>query len=236
MVKKRCKKCNEFFLESDNTFEDKYMNLKFDSGNHLIWSTNYPYNTAYMGAGARSFDYSFEIKIWICPNCKHEELEVSTIYGKDTDNDKASIGNIIVPLPEVVPHNARSAFKEACQIVDLSPKASATLSRKTLELMIIDFFDKKSGSLFEKIESLHKDGKIDEDIYNSMTGLRLTGNLGAHESTEKIIDIKPGEAQSMIELDRLLADEWYVAREKRSKLLKRVQDTGTRIKEERRSK
>jgi len=236
MSKKKCKKCNEYFVESDGTFWTIYDNFNLNSGHvyHFNGSPYLPPNNT--GIRPFQFDYSFKEKVWFCPNCGHEEFELSSIHGKDTTGETMEIGNIIVPLSKDVPENARNSFNEACKIVNLSPKASATLSRKTLELMITDFFNENSDSLFKKIDNLHKSNKINDDIYEAMTGLRLTGNLGAHESTDKIIDIKPGESQSMIDLIRLLDNEWYIARSNRKKLLNNVINTGNRIKTERKSK
>src|SRR5215472_1405790 len=42
-------------------------------------------------------------------------------------------------LPDYVPEPIRNDYHEACRIVNLSPKASATLSRRCLQGMIRDF-------------------------------------------------------------------------------------------------
>lgn len=43
-------------------------------------------------------------------------------------------------FPDFVPAAIRADYEEACLIVDLSPKASATLSRRALQGMIRDFW------------------------------------------------------------------------------------------------
>jgi hypothetical protein len=54
--------------------------------------------------------------------------------------------------------------------------------------------------------------------------VRGLGNIGAHmeKDINIIIEIDPGEAQSLIELIELLFEEWYVAREERHRRLSRL--------------
>ena len=49
-------------------------------------------------------------------------------------------------LPDYIPQQIRNDYQEACSIRNLSPKASATLSRRCLQGMIRDFWEiKKVG-------------------------------------------------------------------------------------------
>ena len=67
--------------------------------------------------------------------------------------------NLIPPssakaFPDYVPKPIRDDYLEACLIRDLSPKASATLSRRCLQGMIRDFWGIKKTRLVDEIEAV----------------------------------------------------------------------------------
>jgi hypothetical protein len=45
-----------------------------------------------------------------------------------------------MPLPDYIPEQIKDDYYEACSILNLSPKASATLARRCLQGMIRDFW------------------------------------------------------------------------------------------------
>ena len=109
-------------------------------------------------------------------------------------------------------------YEEACSIVNLSPKASATLSRRCLQGMIRDFFQVSKANLFEEINAI-KD-KIPTEQWAVLDGLRRIGNIGAHMERDinLIVDIEPGEAQKLIKLIELLLQQWYIERHNQQEL------------------
>jgi hypothetical protein len=128
------------------------------------------------------------------------------------------------PQPDFIPAALRSDYVEACRIVYLSPKASATLARRCLQGMIRDFCGIKKETLFQEIGELRK--RVDDDrapkgvsseSVDAIDAVRNIGNIGAHmeKDINLIIDVEPDEAQTMIGLIETLFDEWYVEREKR---------------------
>lgn len=131
------------------------------------------------------------------------------------------------PVPEYVPKAIRHDYQEACLIRDLSPKASATLSRRCLQGMIRDFakITVKSKRLFDEIEALEKAVEagsaprgVSIDSIEAITALRKVGNIGAHMEADidLIVDVDPGEAQAMIGLIESLIEDWYVESHKRA--------------------
>ncbi|MDH4270147.1 MAG: DUF4145 domain-containing protein [Dehalococcoidia bacterium] len=102
-------------------------------------------------------------------------------------------------------------------IRDLSPKASATLSRRCLQGIIRDFWrgKVKPGRLAREIEQL--EGLVDDDTWQAIDGVRSVGNIGAHmeEDINVIVDVEPHEAQLLVELIEILLKEWYVARQQK---------------------
>ena len=128
-------------------------------------------------------------------------------------------------FPKYIPESILQDYEEACSIVHLSPKASATLSRRCLQGMIHDFWDIKLKNLNQEITAL-KD-KIQPDLWSSIDALRQLGNIGAHmeKDTDVIVDIDCNEAETLIKLIELLMKEWYINREERKKLFSDIIST-----------
>ena len=161
-----------------------------------------------------------ELTFYKCPNC-HEY----SILAKGTGSAVADIGTInIRPLsfamqfPDYVPLPIRQDYTEACAIVSLSPKASATLSRRCLQGMIRDFWGISKPRLVDEINSL-KD-KIPAQQWRVIDGLRRIGNIGAHMENDinTIVDIDPDEANKLIKLIELLIEQWYINRHNQEQL------------------
>jgi len=129
------------------------------------------------------------------------------------------------PQSDYIPESIREDYYEACRIRELSPKASASLSRRCLQGMIRDFWQVTGKrNLWEEIEAIQD--KVDPDIWEAVDGVRKIGNVGAHmeKDVNLIIDIDPGEAEALINLIEVLFEEWYVARDMRNKRVSRVKD------------
>ena len=125
-------------------------------------------------------------------------------------------------FPNYIPKGIRQDYEEACAIVTLSPKASATLSRRCLQGMIRDFWGIEKKNLYEEISALKN--QIPADLWSSIDALRQLGNIGAHmeKDTNIIVDIDPNEANSLIQLIELLMKEWYINREERKNLFSSI--------------
>ena len=127
-------------------------------------------------------------------------------------------------LPEYIPEVIQEDYYEACRIRDLSPKASATLARRCLQGMIRDFFGILKPTLYEEIKEL--EGKVDQDVWESIDAVREVGNIGAHmkKDINIIVDVEPEEAQLLLGLIEQLVDDWYVAREDRRKRAEKLKN------------
>lgn len=126
-------------------------------------------------------------------------------------------------LPKYIPKAIQDDYYEACRIKDLSPKASATLSRRCLQGMIRDFWDIQKQRLIDEINDL--EDKIDPLVWQAIDAVRSVGNIGAHmeKDIDVIIDVEPKEAQLLIGLIEQLIDDWYVERYEKEKKLKAIQ-------------
>jgi len=127
-------------------------------------------------------------------------------------------------FPSCVPEVLMIDYREACSIMSLSPKASATLSRRCLQGILRDFWKVKAGRLVDEIDSIQD--KVDADVLAAITAVRKVGNIGAHmeKDINTIVDVEPKEAELLIGLIELLFKEWYVARENRSERLRKIKE------------
>jgi len=118
-------------------------------------------------------------------------------------------------FPDYIPTAILEDYKEAALIKDLSPKASATLSRRCLQGMIRDFWGVKLKNLFEEIKAI--EDKVASDTWQAIDAIRSIGNIGAHmeRDIDLIINVQPDEAQLLIQLIETLIKDWYIDRENR---------------------
>lgn len=160
-----------------------------------------------------------------CPNEQCKELFVRVTLAKyvpvSGGNDKVEAPHSVWvlrpvaevrPFPAYVPEAIRADYAEAKQILHLSPKASAALSRRCLQGMIRDFWSVKEKDLFHEIKALQ--GKVDSKTWQALDAVRTIGNIGAHmeKDINLIVDVGPGEAQLLVELIERLIEDWYVER------------------------
>lgn len=166
---------------------------------------------------------ALKILFYKCPNCGQYTIKATGIG--------ESVKDVDIPIrptssakqfPEYIPKTIRQDYEEACAIVSLSPKASATLSRRCLQGMIRDFWKIKEKNLYNEISALKN--QIPADLWSSIDALRQPGNIGAHmeKDTNVIVDIDPNEANTLIQLIELLMKEWYINREERQKLFSSI--------------
>ncbi|MBL1430626.1 MAG: DUF4145 domain-containing protein [Robiginitomaculum sp.] len=131
------------------------------------------------------------------------------------------------PQPDYIPEAIREDYQEACAILKLSPKASATLSRRCLQGMVRDFWNipkGRRGNLGAELNFI-KD-EIDSDTFDSITVIRETGDIGAHmeKDVNFVVDVEPDEAELLIELIEMLFANWYIAKQKRIDRNKKVRE------------
>lgn len=126
------------------------------------------------------------------------------------------------PFPAYIPAPILQDYEEACLISNLSPKASATLSRRCLQGIIRDFWSVVKPRLVDEINAL-KD-KIDGTTWAAIDAIRKIGNIGAHmeKDIDLIVDVDPDEAELLIQLIEVLLKEWYIARHEREAHMKDI--------------
>ena len=130
-------------------------------------------------------------------------------------------------FPSYIPQAIIDDYIESCLILNLSPKASATLARRCLQGMIRDFWTVKPARLVDEIEAIKS--KVDPLIWEAIDSVRKVGNIGAHmeKNINLIIDVEPNEAELLINLIETLFNEWYIARKRRETQLKQLKHLAT---------
>lgn len=126
------------------------------------------------------------------------------------------------PFPNYIPFAIINDYQESCLISNLSPKASATLSRRCLQGIIRDFWGVSKPRLVDEINAIKE--KIDPLTWQAIDAVRNIGNIGAHmeKDINLIIDVEQNEAKALISLIETLLYEWYVHRHERQMQLEKI--------------
>lgn len=170
---------------------------------------------------------SLDSEIILCPNSECKEIVISSQLSKTEHVVGHWINRGIIKgwklhpqasvkvFPEYIPRAILDDYNEAALICSLSPKASATLSRRCLQGMIRDFWKVKPGRLVDEINAI--EDKVDHGTWQAIDSIRSIGNIGAHmeKDINLIVDVDPEEAELLIELIEVLLKDWYVEREER---------------------
>jgi len=164
------------------------------------------------------------VQFSLCPSCNKYSINISGL-GSDMKGQSVNFvpSSLAKQFPNYIPQSIRNDYEESYKIVNLSPKASATLSRRCLQGIIRDYwkiFNKRS--LYEEIEAI-KD-KVDPQVKGDLDSVRKIGNIGAHMERDinLIIDIDPNEAERLIKLNEYLIEQWYIKRHETDNLLNSI--------------
>ncbi len=116
-----------------------------------------------------------------------------------------------------MPPEIAADYEEACQVLPISPKASAALARRCLQA-ILRAHGYKAKDLAKEIDLLldESDPKkaIPETLRLTVDGIRNFGNFSAHPVTDattlQIIDVEPEEAEWCLEILEEAFQHFYV--------------------------
>jgi hypothetical protein len=140
------------------------------------------------------------------------------------------------PLPREVPPSFASDYQEASLVLADSPKASAALSRRCLQLLLRDpkAAGVTPGDLAGEIQQVLDARSLPPHLANAVDAIRAIGNFAAHPlksmSTGEILDVEPGEAEWLLDTLESLFDFYFVQpillQRKRDALNKKLSDAG----------
>ena len=204
----------------------------------VITSANYHLDSATFHIENAEGPRIVYVEFIVCPNekCKRFVLRVELHSAHPSDSggygsyvaDKLLKKWSLIPassakvFPSYIPEAIQQDYEEACAIKELSPKASATLSRRCLQGMIRNFWGEKKRTLKDEIEAIQD--KVDSDTWEAIDTVRHVGNIGAHmeEDIDLIIDVEPEEASLLIGLIETLIQDWYITRHERKERLEKI--------------
>ena len=118
------------------------------------------------------------------------------------------------PIPPEVPPEFTEDYREACLILAESPKASAALSRRCLQLILHEKAGVNENNLKREIDKVISTGNLPAEIADSLHTLREIGNFAAHpqhhQVTGEIVPVEPGEVEWCLEVIEMLYDFYFV--------------------------
>lgn len=216
-----CPHCQVYsVMKLDNVVEcfeaDEY-GISFDTGNLL-------------------FDF-----ISSCPNCDGTIFVQAQVNIKE-ELDESSAGEVIAIYPHrknvfispEVPERYAKDFREALLVLDLSPTASAALSRRILQNVLRDEFNIQPNNLVSEINAFIDLPGIPSYLTDAVDAIRNIGNFAAHPSkntnTGEVVTVEQGEAEWLVDVLDALFDFQFVQpkklQERRDQLNKKLQDLG----------
>jgi hypothetical protein len=209
------------------------------------------YRETFIASHPDQLDHGYEVAYGTCPQCSRpivvlREGRVGTIVPEGIEEyayptvENIEHEEIIYPkhatrsVEMEVPDDYRTEFLEACSVVQLSPKASAALSRRLLQAVLREEFNIKHGSLAKEIEDFIQREDVPPYLSKAVDAIRNIGNLAAHPikdtSTGEIVDVEPGEAEWLLEVLESLFDFAFVQpkrlEERRQKLNEKLRALG----------
>ena len=176
----------------------------------------------------------------ICPACG--EVIVSLVLSQPTKNSgfgdkypdttieqKRLIwprGTARPPVPPEVADEFKTDYLEACLVFADSPKASAALSRRCLQLLLREKLGAPKETLYKEIQWAISSGGLPSAITDLLDAPRKIGNRAAHPTLSDvgvIVDVEPWEAEWCLEVIEALYDHIFVIPARNEERLERLQ-------------
>jgi hypothetical protein len=162
----------------------------------------------------------------VCPKCKRLILQfavgnTSVVGGAIVSFQASRIwfahprGMTRAPVPESVTPELASDYREAALVLADSAKASAALSRRTLQHLLREHAKVRPSDLDKEIQEMLDRGTLPSHLADSLDAVRVVGNFAAHpiksKSTGEVVDVEPGEAEANLDTLESLFDFYFEA-------------------------
>jgi hypothetical protein len=137
-------------------------------------------------------------------------------------------------LSDEIPAEFRADFNEASEVLIVSEKASAALSRRCLQRFLEQVVGIQPSDLVRQIEQAKP--HFSPALAGAMDHIRVLGNFAAHPikstNTGEVLDVEPGEAEYALDVLKDLLEYWFVEtarhRERKTKLNEKLNAAGRR--------
>ncbi len=123
----------------------------------------------------------------------------------------------IIQIDPAVPETQRNDFLEAAYVLQISPKASAALSRRILQAILREqgYADRDLAKQVDAVLMETDSNKlVPLYIRNNIDAIRNFGNFSAHQLkdniTSEIVDVEPEEADWCLKIVLDLFEHYYV--------------------------
>lgn len=150
-----------------------------------------------------------------CPACKRSILviEQKARHAPDRNRMIYPLGTLR-PLAAEVPAPFSADFREAVEVLAISAKASAALSRRNLQAVLRDVLKVKRSDLSKEIQEFIDRPSTPSDLKENVDAVRNIGNFAAHPTkntnTGDIVDVEPEEAEWLLDVLESLFDFCFV--------------------------
>lgn len=172
-----------------------------------------------------SFGHDSEFNSWSmrkmkCPACGKWiiKLLANNKQGVPAFSDIVRPKGYVRPIPAEVPPPYSTDYTEAAAVLSISPKASAALSRRLLQHILVDKGGAKKKNLVDQIDELLP---VLQGHLQDLHAIRQIGNFAAHPSkdtnTGEIVEVEPGEAEWLLDILDRMFDFYFVQPEVRKK-------------------
>jgi hypothetical protein len=137
----------------------------------------------------------------------------------------------VVFCPPEVPEDVSKDFLEASQVLPISAQASAALSRRCLQHILVKYGQAAGRDLIQQIENFITTKNPPSYIAKQLHAVRQIGNFAAHPQkdtvTGEILPVEPGEAEWNLEVLQSMFDFQFV---KPAQQAKRIQEFNEKLK------
>ena len=179
----------------------------------------------------------------LCPACSEPIVSLSwaeqlITVGRDPmplrELDPSTERRIIIwprssgrpPVPAEVPDEFKHDYEESCLIIAASPNASAALSRRCLQHILVQKLGADGDTLHKQVQWTIINGDLPSSVANLLDVPRRIGNRAAHPSLSDggvIVDVEPWEAEWCLEVIEALHDHLFVLPARDKERLERLE-------------
>jgi hypothetical protein len=179
-------------------------------------------------------------RITDCPECHDKSIWIAKVDTRFSPERETGEYVLVYPRsgrvsmgPEVPDVHAEH-YQEACRVLSDSPKASAALSRRALQLLLRDVAKVKPSDLSKEIDEVLASNALPSHLARAIDAVRQLGNFAAHPikstNTGEIVEVEPGEAEWLLDVIEGLFDFYFVQPalldKKREELNKKLAEAG----------